>query len=247
MGHLMVSRIEDLNITNVHINTVAKTASSSFIYSIKNKYPNKYPNIHHGHSLLDLKNVVEKCDNTLIISGIRNPLERNVSYFFQTFPHNYNNDVKTAANEYKGENCYVMSVEELLKSSTLELISAFINQKNHFTFNEWFYEFFYITNVIDIEFDKKNGIKIYNLPNNNHLMLYTFESLDRNELFIKSFFGINKFIHSNNSSERPYDKKYRAFKRILTLDHEYKSRLLRTPIMKYFYSDEDIDEFFRQF
>ena len=122
-----------------------------------------------------------------------------------------------------------------------------MRQKNHFTFNEWFYEFFQITNVLDIEFDKKNGIKIYHLPNNNHLMLYTFESLDRNELFIKSFFGINRFIHSNNSSDRPYDKKYTAFKRILTLDHEYKSRLLGTPIMKYFYSDEDIDAFFRRF
>ena len=115
-----------------------------------------------------------------------------------------------------------MSVAELLKSSTLELIFAFMNQKNHFTFNERFCKFFYITNVIHIGFDKKNGIKIYNLPNNNDLKFYTFESLDRNELFIKSFFGMNKLIYSDNSSERPYDKKYRAFKRLLTLDHEYK-------------------------
>ena len=194
----MVSRVEELNITSVLINTVAKTASASFLHSLKTKYPK----IHHGHSLLDLKNVIESRENTLIISGIRNPLERNISYFFQTFSDDFFNDVKMQENDYKGEYCYVMSKEELLEASPLELIEVFRNQDYHTTFNKWFYEFFDITGLLGVEFDKDNGIKIYNLPNNNHLLLYTFEKLKRNELFIRSFFGITKFAHANNSDNR---------------------------------------------
>ena len=45
------------------------------------------------------------------------------------------------------EHCYVMSKEGLLKASPLELISIFLSQQIHFTFNEWFYEFFDETEV----------------------------------------------------------------------------------------------------
>ena len=239
----MFSRVEELGIKNLPINTVAKVASASFLHSLKDKYPK----IHHGHSLFDMKNVIDHARDTLIISGIRNPLERNVSYFFQTFSDKFYNDVKILANNYKGEYCYVMSDDQMISTNPLELISIFMKQENHFTFNEWFYEFLTITNTIDEEFDKKNGIKIYNLPNNNYLLMYTFESLARNTLFINSFFGINKFLHSNNSSQRHYGSKYNMFKKLLSLEPDYKIRLLRTPIMKYFYSNEDIDKFFCKF
>ena len=242
-GNSLVSRIEELNITSVTINTVAKTASASFLHSLQSKYPT----IHHGHSLIHLRNVIEKCEDTLIISGIRNPLERNVSYFFQTLSDNFHNDVKILENEYKGEYCFVMTKEEMLEASPLQLIVAFRNQKYHTSFNKWFYEFFDITKLLDVEFDKENGIKIYSLPNNNHLLLYTFEKLRRNELFLRSFFGINEFSHSNNAAQRYYSEKYSAFKRLLTLSPEYKIKLLRTPIMKYFYTDDEIESFFNRF
>ena len=239
----MVSRVEELNITSVHINTVAKTASASFLHSLKKKYPK----IHHGHNLLDFRNVVDKSENTLIISGIRNPLERNISYFFQTHSDNFYNDVKIRENDYKGEYCFVMSKEELLEASPLELIEAFKSQDYHITFNKWFYEFFDITGLLDVEFDKEKGIKLYNLPNNNRLLLYTFEKLKRNELFIRSLFGLSKFAHSNNTAKKYYKEKYSEVKRLLTLEPEYKIKLLRTPIMKYFYTDDDIESFFHRF
>ena len=239
----MPSRIEDLDVENIHINTVAKTASASFLHSLKNKSQD----VRHTHNLRDLANVVNDSKNTLIISGIRNPLDRNISYFFQTYSDNFYNNVKTAANEYRGEHCYVMSKEDLLKASPLELISIFLSQQIHFTFNEWFYEFFDVTKILDIAFDKKQGIKLYHLPNNNHVLLYTFESLGANELFIKSFFGINEFLHSNNSKQREYADKYQSFKRLLTLEPEYKSKLLSTPIMKYFYTNDEINSFFQKY
>ena len=239
----MFARIEDLKIDNIHINTVAKTASASFLDSLKDKFPK----IHHGHSLLDLADVIKNRRNTFIISGIRNPLDRNISYFFQTFADDFFNDVKISKNNYKGEYCFVMTKDELLNTNPLDLIKIFKSQQNHYTFNDWFYEFFSITKVLNEQFDKKNGIKIYQLPNNNHLMFYTLENLGANENFIKSFFGIKNFFHSNNSARRKDAEIYKVFKSLLTLDSDYKQKLLQTSIMKYFYTDPTIESFFQKY
>ena len=67
--------------------------------------------------------------------------DRTFLVFFKLYSDNFYNNVRTAANEYRGEHCYVMSKEDLLKASPLELISIFLSQQIHFTFNEWFYEF----------------------------------------------------------------------------------------------------------
>ena len=42
------------NYSNIHRISCAKVGSSNLYHSLKNKYPTK-----HGHSLLDLKNIIE--------------------------------------------------------------------------------------------------------------------------------------------------------------------------------------------
>lgn len=236
-------RIEDLNIDSVLICTPAKVASASFLYSIQPGFSGK---VHHRHCLHSLKNALQG-ENNLIITGIRNPLDRNISYFFQHYHLDHNSDFRTSANNYEGEYCYVMPREELLETDTLELINLFFSHQNHFSFNDWFYEFFEITKIVDTAFDKNVGIQIYSLPNNNYLMVYVYEKILTNLNFIQSFFNIKEFRHDNNSSILKHKTKYKTFKDLITLDEVYKTKLLNTPIMKYFYSDEAIEEFYRKY
>ena len=73
--------------------------------------------------------------NCLIIVGIRNPIDRNLSYLFQTFRDNSHNEVKTKKNGYKGEYCYIpeMISDELTSE---QIIDLYFKQTYHNTFNE---------------------------------------------------------------------------------------------------------------
>ena len=236
-------RWEELNIEKVYINTVAKIGSASFLHSLEGAGFN----VHHGHSLELLGKVLTQESNCLIVSGIRNPLDRNISYFFQTCADNFYNNVKTKKNGYKGENCFVMERDEFNQIAPIQIINLFFSQKWHYTFNDWFYEFFEITKIDFYEFDRDLGIGVYNFPNNNYLLFYVYEKLSRNIPFIESFFGIREFAHANNSEERVYRDQYRKVKSLIKIPQNYKDKLLLTPIMNNFYGKEEIAAFFGKY
>ena len=231
-----------VDFNNIKIITIAKVGSSSFLYSLKNKY-----SVEHGHSILKIKDVIERESNTLIICGIRNPLDRNLSYLFQTFDNHGYNDVKVDENEYKGENCYICEKAELLKMGEDEIIEEFFKKDYHLTFNYWFNEFFNITGINQYEFDKEKGYKIYNYKNNNTLLMYTLEKLNQNKKELCSIFKIRKLKHTNNSSKRYYKKIYSRVKNKIKFTKDYKDSLLDTEIMKYFYNDYSIHEFYNKY
>lgn len=147
----------------IDINTVAKVGSSDIFNSVKQKYKT-----HHGHSLLHLKNVLKNDKNTLIVVGIRNPIDRNLSYLFQTYNNNFYNDVKTKTNKYNGEMCYIHDMN--YDTDTNSVINMYFNQSYHNTFNEWFDEFFEITNINNKQFNKEKGLDFYKFPNNNTII-----------------------------------------------------------------------------
>lgn len=141
----------------VIVNTVAKVGSANFLNC---KY-SQTKNIHHGHSLLKLQNILNKESNSLIIVGIRNPIDRNLSYLFQTFNDKFYNDVKLLKNNYKGEYCFIPEMSDYVnsnckKNTTENIIDLYFKQKYHNTFNEWFEEFLDITKISN--FDKDKGI-----------------------------------------------------------------------------------------
>lgn len=236
-------RWEDLNVDKVYINTVAKVGSASFLDLLKAGGFN----VHHGHSLAFLRQVVNEQKNSLIVSGIRNPIDRNLSYFFQTYADNFHNDMKIRANDYQGENCYLMPKEDITRISPLRLVDLFLEQPWHYTFNDWFEEFFEIAQIDFLEFNKQRGIGVYALPNNNYLLFYVFEKLYINTPFIEAFFGIRELTHSNNSEERLYRDQYKRVKTLITIPREYKERLLHTAVMNNFYDRADIAGFFAKY
>jgi hypothetical protein len=229
----------DLKITAVRIITVGKVASSAFKHSL-----NKCYKVSHGHSLLQLKDTIENETNTLIISGIRNPLARNISYFFQTYSDEKNAMVLCEGNKYKGDKCYVMKREAILNTSTDAIIKLFFKQRWHYIFSDWFEEFFRLTQIDSVAFPKELGYLLYPLDNNNWVLFYTFEKFSGNIDFFESFFGIPELKHTNNADDRIYKDKYTSVKRTIKFPKSYKQKLLDTRVIKHFYSIDDIKQFY---
>lgn len=224
----------------VIVNTVAKVGSANFL---KCKY-SQSTKIYHGHSLLTLQDTLNNKSNCLIIIGIRNPIERNLSYLFQTYNNKSHNDVKTKKNNYKGELCYIPN---LTRYATPEvIIDLYFKQKYHNTFNEWFEEFLNITKITN--FDKDKGVDFYKFPNNNTIMIYTLEKLTANYKYIKEQLGIVSNIENrNNSDYRSYSKIYEQVKQKIVYKKEYLDNLLNTDIMRLFYNENDINFFYSKY
>ena len=220
----------------ISVITVAKVASSAFLFSLGDKY-----DVHHGHSLQTLRQVLSEGRDQLVIVGIRDPLARNLAYFFQTYADLCHNDVKCRActNGYAGEYTFVMSPAELLTTPVPELIESFFKQSWHETFNAWFSEFFEITRIDQQPFDKEHGYQLYKLPNNNHVLCYTMEKLKQNAPFFEHFFGIEKLLHTNDGGPNGVDQAekamYREMASTIRFPEEYSHRLLLTETMAYFY------------
>lgn len=226
--------------TSVEIITPAKVASASFLESFKPHYTTK-----HGHSLLRLKQLLNTNSNLLFITGIREPISRNMSYFFQTYRDDFFNDVKTSKNGYKGEYCYMP--EAINCRTTEEMIDMFFSRRYKYTFNEWWNEFFDITGISSRQFNKTTGLSIFDIKNNNTLLLYTLESLNNNKSEICSMFDIPTFIDSNSSRNRDYKTMYNNVRRDIKYPKDYIDTLLSTDTMKYFYTDNFIGHLYRKY
>lgn len=226
----------------VSIITVAKVGSANFLSC--NYAQTK--NVRHGHSLLELKRVLNNESDCMIIVGIRNPIDRNLYYLFQTcwkFNDHFN-DVKTKKNNYLGEYCYIPEITE--ESSAEDIINLYFKQKYHNTFNEWFEEFLEITNIT--KFDKDKGVDFYNFPNNNTIMIYTMEKLSENNDYIVEKLGIiDNFKNINDSKDRLYKTVYKEVKQKIVYNKEYLNNLLNTKIMKIFYNESVINNFFKKY
>ena len=229
----------------VIVNTVGKVGSANFFHC---KY-SQSTNIHHGHSLLTLQDTLNNKSNCLIIVGIRNPIDRNLSSLFQTHNQNFYNDVKIKKNSYKGELSYIPELYDtnLKRYATPEvIIDLYFKQKYHNTFNEWFEEFLNITKITN--FDKDKGVEFYKFPNNNTIMIYTMEKLTTNDKYIKEQLGIVSDIKNKNNSEyRNYSEIYKQVKQKIVYKKQYLDNLLNTDIMRLFYNENDINFFYSKY
>eukprot|EP00854_Cymbomonas_tetramitiformis_P012910 gene12910-15257_t len=218
----------------IYIITVAKVGSSDFLYSCEDKY--KF--VTHTHDLQYLKHILANKSKCLIIVGVRDPIARNLSYLFQTYNDDFFNEVKTKYNDYQGEYCFIKKMN--INSEPEHVIRHFFAKSYHNTFNEWFQEFFEITKIDQSSFDKDKGLSYYDFPNDNMIMVYTLETLNKNQDEICELLDIPRLIHGNNSSDRHYRKLYEDTKKTITYTKEYLNNSLNTDIMKFFYTDEDI-------
>jgi len=195
----------------------------------------------HAQSIIRMEPMIKQ-PNQLLMCGIRNFVDRNMSYFFQTCCDDVFNDVRCSSNDFKGEYCFIGSRDVVLKKTTEELIALFKNSKLHDTPTAWFHDFF---NMVDFDyknqtFDKELGYQLYTLKNGNDLMLYRLDSL--NDLIEKSplFKGI---VNDNIGNKKWYKEKYKDFKDEIIFDKKYLENQLNNDIMNFFYTEEEIKSF----
>ncbi len=239
-----VVRKLDSKVDKMEICTVAKVGSKTIWHSAR--LTNKYK-INHIHSLNWLRERFVKIPNQVTIVGIRNPLDRNISYFFEDYGSKYRTDVKTAKNKYKGEMMYFCDYDDICKYTAEEIINVFFKRSFHDTFNDWFEEFFEITGVDKYGFDKDKGLQIYKYPNNNYLILYTLEKLDLNEKELCEFLGLKKLSKINEAKDKMYGKLYFEVKNKICFPESYKKKILNTKIMKFFYTNKEIIDFYKKY
>lgn len=227
----MALTIHDLGIKQVNIITVAKVASASFLHGLQDNIP-----VHHGHSLKYLREVIENNTNQLIITGCRMPVTRNISYFFQTYADNYYNGVQTRNNKYEGEYCYLFDQQDILKKSDEEVIRLIRNSPFNKTYYDWFDEFFDITGLSNRPFNRQKGYSIFEITNNNYVLLYTFEKLQENTTSICNFLGIKELPHVNNLEEKnkEIDILYKRIRNKVWSDEEVKM-FNNCKVVNYFY------------
>jgi hypothetical protein len=154
--------------------------------------------------------------------------------------------LKQKKNNYNGENGYVAEMAQDKPISSKRTIDLYFKQKHHNQFNEWFEEFLEITTISS--FNKDKGVDFYSFPNNNTIMVYTLEKLLDNEEYISDKLGITTCLRNvNNSENRSYYERYKEVKERIVYKKEYLDSLLNTEIMRLFYSDSDIEQFFSKY
>ena len=235
-------------IDNFTIFTIGKVGYGNFCNIEKNRINPKLAST----SLLKLKNTLTKKNNFIII-GIRNPIERNLSYFFEIIDYSnkeLNECRKIKKNNYTHDILYID--KNTFNKSIEEIITLYFNTDIHTEFNNWFEEFFEITGINKKTFNKSDGLDFYELPNNNKIMIYTLEKLDLNENILNTLFrgdAPENSINTNpgSSQNKHYNNIYNNTKSQITYTQSYLDSQLNTDIMKFFYSDEDIQGFYNKY
>ncbi|WP_413166739.1 putative capsular polysaccharide synthesis family protein [Capilliphycus salinus ALCB114379] len=230
------------------IYTMGKVASTSISNSLK-KYvgdANVYDlhflnesfirnNLDRGHcrdSLFVLNNWLNQ--HLKIISLVRNPIEVNISGFFQNIEKHYPTLTK-------------MQISEL---DVNEMIDKFISLDPTYPL-KWF----------DTEFREQLGFDIYATPfsvlgwktylhQKYHILVMQVELQDsEKENIIKTFSKSQNFklINHNLASEKWYYQRYLQFIKNLALSREYLDRCLLSGYTKHFYTEEQIEKFYQNY
>ena len=245
---LLIKRVKLMLFTKktpILIFTMAKVGSLSVYFSLKNSL--KRNSIFHFHSLdedevnegvkmcfdnniypgskspvfLINSKIIEKQKKVRIISLFRDPLERNISAFFDAFEFYTNSKPE----KYEG------SIEDLLK--------LFHEKLPHDYPINWFEKQFFEglnLNVYNYGFNKDIGYQIIKNDNTEILLISSHLTDELKELLIKDFCGLKEFKlkNQNISSNKDYATLYQNFKNEANFDESYLNELYESKYVKHY-------------
>jgi hypothetical protein len=180
-----------------------------------------------------LKKIITPKNPYKIISLFRDPVERNISAFFDAF-HYY---VGVSAEKYEG------NIESL--------IDCFHKKLPHDYATLWVQEKFERDTGIDLyaeKFNTKEGHQLYEYEN-CHVLLINSVIEDRlKRKLVAKFIGNSSFQLTNvNVTEKSNKSKlYKAFKDQIRFDKNYLDRLLQTKYSRHFFSQEEIENSYKK-
>lgn len=249
------------NIFNINDNvnylicSAPKTASTTFwqniirkkgmwFYKINNKY--ELSGL-HSHSTQTLKRRLNQ-SNQFIITLIRNPIDMNLSNYMHLLFKWRNDSKKINSNKLQNMNIN-------------EIITGFFN-KTKPNIIKWYQDFFKITKIKS--FDKSKGYQLYDLDNNNKLLLIVLEKMDKNTKEILNILNLKSLEKYNTHSQKTYNnisnmkylsgdisnkinydykKLYQDMKNNIEYNPQYVDLFLNNEIIDFFYTKKDINNF----
>lgn len=198
-------------------------------YFCNNEKPIRLRRLIHKIKSNLIFNSIIKREKAKIITFYRNPLDRNISSFFQ------NLDIYFSKREFK--NLSYKQLEEKFNNAS----------KLFETPTTWF----------DVEFNKRLEVDIFNYPINKDkgytifskgnidFFVCTTENINNLEKEFGQFLGITNFklINKNIGSKKWYYKLYKEFKENYTPPSEMLNKLYNSKTIHHFYTDEEIKVF----
>lgn len=173
--------------------------------------------------------------NVKIISLVREPISRNISFYFQEFQIPLM-DIAKSTNHTVSKNFNID-----------KLIDDFYLNFNHQHGIKWFDNEFKKSFGVDVfnhEFNSKKGYSIIN-QNDLDIMIIKLEKIKDLKEQIKKFVGLKKFklIKENLASKKWYSEVYKEFKSKIEINEEYIDLLYNSRYMKHFYTKKEIKDF----
>lgn len=224
----------DIDANNILIMTSMKVGTTNFSSSLfANLGLDHHDPIKHNHDLENLETFLEMDKNKLIISCFRNPLKRNLSYFFDTF------------HQKCYPKTYLCDENDLYKYSYEDIIEHFNKKKfliNNI-YNLWYDDFFRITNI-KLNYLDKSGVQLFKINKNSYVLLCTLEKYENNIPLLEKFLTFNLNNNKNNVNEKGHIKEYtkQIYNHLknITLENNYKDEVLNNDLIKSLYDEEEI-------
>ena len=229
------------NIFQVHVLTW------DWIHRVEEQY--RQASADHGRTMLDEHILTSRWVRTCmdrnpaqkwkVIALVRDPVARNVSAFFQAFPVYFSKLSK------KNGDGNITALE------TQELVSLFLKefgQDRHDLPLEWFDLHFKPAFGLDVfkePFDQAAGYKIYH-GDQCDLLLMRMEDLKAcMQPALEAFAGlkIDGLARANAAADKDYAQQYQDFHAQLRLPQSYLDRLYDSDFAKYFYTQEQLENF----
>lgn len=231
--------LELLNIECIHLHSIYKQIRNSLIKNSQKALrcfeimeDIKYRCRWYKKLFLRRKN-----KNLKIISMVREPIARNISFYFQNLPY------------------FLLSLDidkkhdtRLVEHTNIDaLISIFFEEFNHDHGVNWFDEELRKAFGLDIynyPFDKKKGYTTFKHKNID-VMVLQMEKMNQLQKEIGNFLSIDDFklINENESSKKWYSCVYKQFNEEIEFSIDYIDSLYNSKFMRHFYSNGDIERF----
>ena len=214
---------------------MGKVGSSSIYYSLKSNYKglilhlHSFPSKYNYANVKRLRNFVvkKKIEQVNIISLVREPIDRNISAFFQNFER------------------YTGTAYAEAKFSIEELLDIFLLNFNHNDTFSWFDD-----NIL-----KNFGLDVFGTPfpeegfcsyygDNFNLLILKVEIEDElKEEIISKFLKLEKFKLSryNVGKVKDYAQTYKKFKDEIILPLYYIDLMCESKYIKHFYNSKEIE------
>lgn len=165
-----------------------------------------------------------------VVTLVRDPISRNISAFFEQFPH--------------------ISNRPMSEYNTNELIELFWESCNHDAPLVWFdkeMKPFFGVDVLEYGFDKEHGFAQYSVGKIDVLVL-KMEKVSTLSSVMSNYFEVPDFeiVATNRADNKEYAEAYKDFKSNLKISKDYADKFYTSELIRHFYTREEIEGFYRK-